>query len=278
MFSNYYENVSNAPYYENVYGICDEYGHFTSECPINYPVQHFECEGSNSNLASENFYPNHYVTPSYPSYGWENEPHDLSSSLRPPNESPHYPTYEDSTEQALENTFYEFMQYQMEFNAQVAQQISEIGDQFNTLTHAIIVMDEEQHIEHSQCIEVDPPNEMDIDVESSTTLDCETFNEVSISHKANEPNVILPSLSDVEIHISQLGECIEMESSVLNEKLYIPFVALHKLAYILVRLRFLNNYLLYCWIDWIERALMQQKNFKIKKIHERKVISELKPD
>ena len=101
------------------------------------------------------------------------------------------------------------MQYQLEFNAQIAQQISEITNGLNTLTNDIIVMDEEQHLEHSQCIEDDHLNKMHIDVESPTTHDCEKFDEVIISHEANEPKVILPSLSGVEIHISQLGEGIE---------------------------------------------------------------------
>jgi Zinc knuckle len=273
----------NAPYFQNVCEICGEFGHLTSECPINYPVQDLKCESSNSELDYLNFYRNHYDTPSYPSYGWENEPYNFSSNLTPPNNFCHYPTYGDSTEQELENTLYKFIQSQMECNAQmtqVSQQLSEISDQLNTLTNAIIPMDEEQHLEHSQCIEDDHPIEMHSDVESPTTLDCEKFNKDTISHEANEPKVILSSLSGVEIHISQFGEGIEMELSVeiLKEKLNTPLLGLHKLAYTSIWLRFLNPYPCYVWIDWIKRAFIQQKNFKIKKIHGQRVISELKPD
>lgn len=110
MSYNYYENVSNAPYYENVCEICDDYGLISCMCPINYPVQDFVCE---------NFYPNHFISPSYPSYGWENESYNFLSNLTPPNEFCNYPTYGNSTEEELENIWFEFMQYQMEFNAQV---------------------------------------------------------------------------------------------------------------------------------------------------------------
>ena len=120
-------------------------------------------------------------------------------------------------------------------------------------------MHEEQLLQHIQCIADDHPNGILIDVESSTILDCENFDEVIISHKANEPKVILPSMSGVEIHISQLEEGIAMELSEENfkEKLYTPLLVLHKLAYAYIWLRILNKNPCYVWIDGLGRLFIQ---------------------
>ena len=104
---------------------------------------------------------------------------------------------------------------------------------------------------------------MHINIESPTTLDCEKISKDTISYEANEFKVILPSKSGVEVHNFQLEEGIEREISVeiLKEKLYISLLELHKLAYISIWLRFLNDYLLFVgYISFHETVVNHFRN------------------